>query len=82
MIKYNALGLKNRYDVLKKFQVNLQQGFKISNPGTFLCCKELHQCNCCGLIYAVELPKSEELNKYYSNGFCYDQIADPFNPGQ
>jgi acetyltransferase-like isoleucine patch superfamily enzyme len=32
MIKDTAVGLKNRNDVFKKFQVNLKQGCKISNP--------------------------------------------------
>jgi 2-polyprenyl-3-methyl-5-hydroxy-6-metoxy-1,4-benzoquinol methylase len=49
-------------------------------PGTFLSCKELHWCKCCGIIYGVELPEGEELKIYYSSSFYVDQISDPFNP--
>ena len=53
--------------------------FLSAYPGKFLCCKEVHQCNSCGLTYVFELPENEDLNNYYSNGLYYDQVVDPFN---
>lgn len=46
---------------------------------SFLSCNALYQCKDCGLIFAHELPQKEELDKYYSNGLYYDQIADPYH---
>ena len=49
-------------------------------PGTFLSCRELHQCNNCSLIFCDEMPSNEELKKYYSSGLYYDLVSDPYNP--
>ncbi len=46
---------------------------------TFLCCNALYECKDCGLIFAYELPKKDELEKYYSNGCYWDQVSDPYS---
>jgi len=48
-------------------------------PGEFLCCTELHQCDYCELIFCVDIPSSDDLFKYYSGGFYYDKVNDPFH---
>jgi SAM-dependent methyltransferase len=53
--------------------------FYSSYPGTFLSCNELLKCSDCKLIFANKLPSKDNLNKYYSSGLFYDQVADPFN---
>lgn len=45
----------------------------------FLSCNDLYQCQDCGLIFAHELPQKEVLDKYYSHGLYYDQVADPYH---
>ena len=53
--------------------------FYSSYPGTFLSCNELLKCSDCKLIFANKLPSKDNLNKYYSSGLFYDQVANPFN---
>jgi len=48
-------------------------------PGTFLCCTELRKCKSCELVYSIDIPTNDELNKYYSNGLYYDKVSDPFH---
>ena len=45
----------------------------------FLCCNALYECKDCGLIFSHELPKKDELEKYYSNGCYWDQVSDPYS---
>jgi 2-polyprenyl-3-methyl-5-hydroxy-6-metoxy-1,4-benzoquinol methylase len=53
--------------------------FYSSYPGKFFSCNELLKCSDCKLIFANKLPSKDNLNKYYSSGLFYDQVANPFN---
>ena len=43
-----------------------------------MACQEIYQCKSCDLKFAYPLPKKKELDLYYSGGFYYDQVSDPF----
>ena len=53
--------------------------FLSNYPGSFLSCKELHECHRCELVFTEKMPSKEELISYYSNGGFYDEFVNPFN---
>jgi 2-polyprenyl-3-methyl-5-hydroxy-6-metoxy-1,4-benzoquinol methylase len=53
--------------------------FLSNYPGSFLSCKELHECHRCVLVFTEKMPSKEELISYYSNGGFYDEFFNPFS---